>query len=168
MFIPFESLPADSRVWIFQANRALTNNEVQIANERLRAFTDEWQVHGAPLDSSYSVRHNQFIVLAADESQQSASGCSIDSSVRVLKELQDILGVELFDRNQVAFLLNGSVTLIDRKDLKEKFSDGILNEETLTFNNLAGTKKELETSWLIAARDTWLRRYIPNALSKVK
>src|SRR5690606_41191692 len=73
---------SDLRVWIFQANRALTNNEVQIANERLRAFTDEWQVHGAPLDSSYSVRHNQFIVLAADESQQSASGCSIRSEER--------------------------------------------------------------------------------------
>lgn len=166
MFVPFESLPPGARVWVFQASRPLTDPEIQVAHERLRAFTESWVVHGSPLDSSYSIRHRQFIVLAADESSQRASGCSIDSSVRVLKELQALLGVDLFDRNQIAFLEGDKVRLVPLKELKQKFDDGILSGDTLTFNNIVDTREALETAWLVPASETWLKRYLSNALAK--
>lgn len=168
MFVPFDSLPSGSRVWIFQSNRRLTDQEMQIAEARLRAFTEEWVVHGSPLASSYSIRYNQFFILAADESDQMASGCSIDSSVRALRELETLLNIDLFDRNQVAFLVEGKVTLLPLKNLKENFATRILSGDTLTFNNLVGTTDELQDRWVLPAADTWVKRYIPNTLANVK
>lgn len=168
MFVPFENLPLRSRVWVFQSNRPFTAEELKSADLKLRAFTDEWAVHGNPFETSYSIRYNQFIILAADESAQSASGCSIDSSVRVLKALEQLFGVRLLDRNNVAFLQSDEVTLVPLQDLKQKFKDGILNEDSLAFNNLVATRQELEESWLAPAGQTWLKRYILNPLAKVK
>jgi hypothetical protein len=168
MFVSFESLPPTSRIWIFQANRSFSTQEVETVSTMLREFTDEWAVHGTPIGTSYSIQYNQFIILAADETQQSASGCSIDSSVRVLKSIEQLLAIELFNRDLVAFLADGRVQLIPLKNLKEKFAAGILNDESLTFNNLVNTKGDLEKGWAVPAGETWLQRYIPNPLAKVK
>ena len=167
MFVPFESLAPVSRIWIFQANRRLGPAELETVNSSLREFTGEWAAHGSPLKTSFTVKFDQFIILAADDTHESPSGCSIDSSVRVLKGLEQTLGIQLFDRNQVAFNLGGEVVLVSLRDLKQKFQEGILNQETLTFNNLVGTKSEFEKVWLLPAGDTWLRRYIPNELANV-
>ena len=168
MFVSFESLPADARVWVFQSNRPFSQKEIEVINSRLQNFSEEWNVHGIPLNSSYRIAFDQFIVLAADESQQTASGCSIDSSVRVLKELEEMLDLSLFDRNRVVFKKGDSFVTLRLPEAKENFLNGILNEDTLTFNNLVKTKAELEAEWLVPARHSWVRRYIPNPLAKVK
>ena len=99
---------------------------------------------------------------------ESPSGCSIDSSVRVLKSLEQDLGIQLFDRNRVAFKSGDAVKLIPLQHLKQKFQEGILNEGILTFNNVVTTKSALDHEWLVPAGNTWLKRYIPNELVKVK
>lgn len=168
MFVPFQTLPPTSRIWIFQANRPLSSEEMTLAEASLRDFTEEWNVHGHPLNTSFTIEFGQFIILAADESNQTASGCSIDSSVRVLKQIESSTGIDLFDRNKIAFRAGDLVTLVALKDLKQNFQEGILNEDTLTFNNLVSNKRDLEESWLVPAGKTWLKRYIPNTLAKVK
>lgn len=168
MFVPFESLPPDARIWIFQSDRPLTADEKSLAEERLFEFTNEWAVHGNPFNTSYTIQHHHFIILAADESSQNASGCSIDSSVRVLKELEQQLGINLFDRNLIAFWADARVTLIPMKELKQKFESGILNEQSLAFNNLITTRGDLERTWLLPVGGTWLKRYVSNPLAKVK
>jgi hypothetical protein len=167
MFVPFESLPPSSRIWIFQANRPMTTEESEVTESTLQRFTEGWGAHGSPLKTSFALKFNQFIVLAADELHQAASGCSIDSSVRVLKELEQSLGLQLFDRNYIAFKTGEHVSLVALPDLKQKFKDGILNGDSLTFNNLVATKAEFERSWLTRVRETWLKRYIPEEVVKI-
>ncbi|HEX8038157.1 MAG TPA: hypothetical protein VF490_03360 [Chryseosolibacter sp.] len=164
MFVPFSSLPPSSRVWVFQASRPMAAKELEIAEHRLAVFTGEWAVHGTPLKTSFVIRYDQFIVLAADESDGTASGCSIDSSVRVLKEIGQSIGIDFFGRDQVAFKIGNKVQLIPLSQLKEKFSDGTLNGDSLTFNNLVDTKSAFDAHWLAPAADTWLKRYLPNVL----
>lgn len=168
MFVPFETLPQTSRIWIFQADRSFSSQEAKVVDRMLREFTDEWAVHGTPIETSYSIQHDQFIILAADERQQAASGCSIDSSVRVLKNVEQLLGIKLFSRDFVAFLVDDKVEVVALKELKEKFGSGILNDHSLTFNNLVNTKGDLAKGWVVRAGETWLRRYMPNPLAKVK
>lgn len=168
MFVTFDCLPPVSRVWIFQANRPFSADELIKIEATLRRFTDEWAAHGSPLKTSFAVKFGHFIILAADETHETPSGCSIDSSVRVLKSLEQDLGVRLFDRNLIAFKSDRGVDLIPLQDLKQKFQDGILNEGTLTFNNIVSTKSALQSEWLVPAGNTWLKRYIPNELAKVK
>src|SRR5918992_1402536 len=100
MFVPFESLTPASRIWIFQANRRIARGELEVVKSNLREFTEEWAAHGSPLKTSFTIKFDQFIILAADETHESPSGCSIDGSVRVLKKLEQSLGIQLFDRNQ--------------------------------------------------------------------
>lgn len=168
MFVPFASISPESRVWIFQADRPITASESEIAESKLRGFTDEWNAHGEPLKTSFTVKFGQFIILAADENHHSPSGCSIDSSVRVLKEIEQSVGIQLFDRNLVAFKVEEKIILVPIGDLKQKFHDGMLNEETLTFNNLVNTRSQVESDWIVPAGKTWLKRYIPNELVKLK
>ena len=168
MYVPFESLPPTARVWIFQSKRPFTAEEEQFMQTRLKSFAAEWRVHGTPLNTSFLIAHRQFIVLGVDETQQMASGCSIDSSVRALKDLEQSFGLSLFERDQVAFKTGDGVLTIPMAKLKENFANGILNEDTLTFYNLVDTKAQLDTEWLVPAKETWLKRYLPGALAKVK
>lgn len=167
MYIPFESLPPASRVWIYQASRPFSAQELPAVHQHLRSFTDEWSVHGVPMETSYSIVLDQFIVLAANEAAQTASGCSIDSSVRALKGLEQSLGLSLFDRNLIAFKKADEVIVVPLAELKEKFVGGILNADTLTFNHLVSTKEEFEARWITRVAETWLKRYMPNPLAKV-
>lgn len=168
MFVPFTSLSPESRIWIFQADRRIAANELEILESKLHDFTEGWTAHGEPLKTSFTVKFDQFIILAADENHHSPSGCSIDSSVRVLKEIEQLIGVQFFDRNQVAFKIEEKIILAPIQHLKQKLNDGIWNEETLTFNNLVSVKSQFEQEWLVPAGKTWLKRYIPNELVKLK
>jgi hypothetical protein len=168
MHVPFTAISPDSRIWIFQADRPMTADELKITESKLREFTGEWAAHGQPLRASFSIRHNRFIILAADESHQNPSGCSIDSSVRTLKEIEGIAGIQLLGRNQVAFMIKDQIVQVPLTALKEKFKQGILNEDTLTFNNLITTHGQLEAAWLVPAGKTWVKRYIPGEMAKSK
>ena len=64
MFIPFDSLPDHARLWIYQANRPVTNSEKNIISDALLAFTQQWLVHGEPMMASYAIYHDQFLILA--------------------------------------------------------------------------------------------------------
>jgi hypothetical protein len=158
MLIPFQQLPATSRVWVYQADRKITSAEKGIISEVLTAFTQGWSVHGQPMETSFEIRHDHFIVLAANDQ---ASGCSIDSSVRAVKEAGTAAGVDFFNRTNVAFQTAEGITLLSMSDLKKKYGEGIWNGTTPAFDNLVDTKGKLDKAWIALAGDTWLKRYIP-------
>lgn len=161
MFVPFEKISDRSRVWIYQSNRKLNLDEVRIISDSLKAFTERWLVHGSPMQASFDIRFNQFVILAADEDVNSASGCSIDDSVRTFKSLGSDLNIDFFDRAQVAFRTADDVFLIPASELKNKLSDGIWNAGTIVFNNLVSSKGDLDKSWQAPAGSTWLKRFLP-------
>jgi len=161
MFVPFESISPSSRIWIYQSDRKFTAQERIIADEYLRTFSENWAAHGQPLKTSFDIRYDQFIILAADEGYNDASGCSIDASVRAIKEIEVRFSVRLFDRNQIAFMKNDSVILVPLQDLKQKYLSGTWNEATPAFNNLISIKSQLQEEWIVAAGNTWLKRYVP-------
>jgi hypothetical protein len=156
MLVPFSQLPPTSKVWIYQGNRKFSEDQKDIITGLLKSFTNQWEVHGAPLEASFDLRYDQFIILAANDS---ASGCSIDTSVRIMKEIGDRIGIDFFDRNLIAFSENSEVKLIAMKDLKSTFNAGGWNENSLFFNNAASTIEDFQTNWLSKAGKSWLKRY---------
>lgn len=161
MYVTPDSLSPQSRTWIYQANRQLTDSEVIRASEQLHSMCNSWMVHGQPLKTSFEIRYHRFIILFADESESSTSGCSIDSSVRAVKSIGEMLGIDFFNRNLVAFLHTENVVIFELSALKENFRSGILHGDSLTFNNLVSSKSELDSSWIVPARDTYMKRYLP-------
>lgn len=162
MFVPFESIPSTSRVWIFQSGRKLSQEEKTIISGQLKLFTEEWAAHGQPLMASFDIPYDRFIILAADEGFNAPSGCSIDASIRVIKEIENQLQLDLFNREQVAFKKDDEVLVIPLQNLRQKYREGSWNEKTLTFNNLVNVKGRLGEEWIIPAGNTWLKRYVPN------
>ena len=159
MYVPFDSLEDSARVWIYQAGRKFTKTEKETISETLSAFTHQWVAHGNPLRTSFKIFHDQFIVLAADENFEQASGCSIDGAVRTIQQIDKQYGLNLFDRTKVAFL-KGEISVVNQVDLAKSLEKGLWESNTLTFNNVLATKGELLTHWVVPASQTWLRRYL--------
>ena len=162
MYIPFEQLPAHSRVWIYQAERILTEKEIEIVKQRLTRFCEGWNTHGNGMPTSFDIFDQQILILAVDESGLGASGCSIDSSVKVLRELESMLGVNLTDQGKVSVRnSSGDLKVFPALVLKSKVQAGELTLEQEVINPLIRTKADLHQLWQ-PVRNSWLNKYFPN------
>ncbi len=161
MYIPFNELAPESRLWIYQANRVLLSDEVEIISTQVKVFCEKWLAHGSPLKTSFKIEHNLFLILAVDENVSGASGCSIDGSVRMLKEFQTQLGIDFLDRSNVAFFIDNKIVLHKFIDLKRLFSEGILTDKSVSFNNALTSKQDVETKWMAFTSESWLSKYLP-------
>jgi hypothetical protein len=150
----------DSRVWVYQCNRLFTLNEALEIEELLKEFTRQWKSHGTPVKGAAHLFFGQFIILIADETATGVSGCSTDSSVRLIKDIEQKFGVNMFDRTTLAFVVKDKTQLLPLSQLQYAFDNGFINADTLYFNNLVQTKEELENKWIVAIKDSWLARKI--------
>lgn len=162
MYLPFEKMPESARIWVYQSNRKFTPEEIAYASARLTAFCEQWNTHGALMPSSFELLHDQFIVLAVDESKLGASGCSIDSSVRTLREIEQKLNISLLDQGKVSFISDGQVITSKLQEVKDYIKAGNLQEDTRIFNPLINRKEDLSEKWIIPAKDSWLKKYFAN------
>lgn len=161
MNLSYQSLlPADfspaSRVWIYQATRLFSIGEALGIEERLQAFTEQWQSHGAAVRGAGFLFFGQFIVLMADETNTAVSGCSTDSSVAFIKSLEKEFNTSLFDRTQLAFVVKNRVQLLPLSQLQYAYAQGFIEASTLYFNNTVLTKAALESEWIIPVQESWL------------
>lgn len=152
-------MPENARVWIYQADRKLTTTEEEQIQQTGNVFFEDWAAHGAPLKCAFKIFHHQFVVISVDESHNQVSGCSIDSSVGFVKHLEQQLNINFFDRTKLAFIHDEEVFLESLNNLKTSVTSGRISESTLTFNNLVSSKSELDDSWLVPAKSTWLNKY---------
>lgn len=145
-----------NRIWIYQADRFLTEDEVQSVNAALANFVASWTAHGSTLAGTASVRDNLFIILEVNEEQAGVTGCSIDKSVHFLKKLGQDLGIDFFDRMKVSFRAEDrEVRLVTRGAFESLIESGAVTADTIVFNNLIQNSSELATQWEIPFRDSW-------------
>lgn len=162
MYIPFDQLPTHSRIWVYQAARAFSSEEKELISTSLKQFCEGWNTHGNLMPTSFQILEEQFIVLGVDESSLGASGCSIDGSVRILRELEKQLEINLTDQGKVSFKKSeGQVTVYPSLGIKSKVLSGEIERETLVLNPMVKIKKDLENVW-ISANESWLNKYFPN------
>lgn len=150
----------DSRVWIYQSSRLFTLNEALAIEELLNDFIAEWLSHGVPVKGAAHLFFGQFIILIADEKATGVSGCSTDSSVRLIKEIENRFKVNMFDRTTLAFIVKEKIEMLPLSQLQYAVDNSFITPDTLYFNNLVQTKEELENKWLIPLKDSWLNKKI--------
>lgn len=165
MFVPFENMPDHARLWIYQASRNLSDVEEKAIFQLGQVFLSRWATHGKPLEASLKIYHHRFIVVAVDEQQNQASGCSIDSSVAFVKEIEQKFNtpgqpLSLFDRTLIAFRQGDDVYTLPMNEAKKQIAEGAIPEDALTFNNLVSTKAQLETAWVVPVKKSWLGKYL--------
>jgi hypothetical protein len=151
-----EDFDDTSRVWIYQADRRFTMQEALQIEAMLDVFVEQWNTHGTPVKGFATMFFGQFIVLMADESAATVSGCSTDSSVRLIKSIEQTFQVSLFNRQLLGFVMKDNIQLLPLAQLSYAVEHGFVTRDTLYFNNTVQTKAELQEKWMIPAGNSWL------------
>ncbi|MCW4470271.1 ABC transporter ATPase [Flavobacterium sp. MFBS3-15] len=159
MYVPFDTLPEESRIWIYQSNRKFSDEEMAEIEIALKNFLEEWTAHGAGLEASYQLKYNRFIIIAINQSAQAATGCSIDASVHFIQSLEQKYGVDLLDKMNVTFKNGEHIAYKPLIDFKKMAKEKSVSANTIVFNNLVNTVGEWEEYWEVPAGESWHSRF---------
>ena len=160
MFTEYKNLPNNSRVWIYQSDREFTSKEIEFISTKSVEFINTWTRHGDNLKGSFTIKYNQFLVLAVDESFNNVSGCSIDSSVRFVQLLEKELHLDLMDKMNITFKEGEDINLVKLPDFQRFAKERKITQETIVFNNMVNTKEDFENNWEIPAKQSWYKRFL--------
>jgi hypothetical protein len=153
-------MPSDARVWVYQSNRALSADEVKNINDEGERFISGWSAHGAALRASFEILYDRFVVIAVDEKQALASGCSIDKSVHFIKNLEQKFNLNFFDRMQVAFKSGDKIEACSLNDFEKLADQKSVDEDTIVFNNMVSSKTAFENEWEVPLKKSWQSRVL--------
>lgn len=153
-----EDFDPGSRVWIYQSSRLFMLSEALEIEKLMNDFVSQWNSHGSPVKGYANLFFGQFVVLMADETASGVSGCSTDSSVRLIKNFETRFNVNMFDRQMLAFIVKDKIQLLPLSQLNYAVENNFIDSNTLYFNNLVQTKQELENNWIVPVKDSWLSK----------
>ena len=160
MTLPFNEMPANSRIWIYQSDRKLNDSELDQIKLKLTDFLKNWTAHGDDLKSSFEIRYDRFIIIALNEKSAKASGCSIDASVRFVQKLENVISADLMNKLNVSFKEEQSINIVSLSVFQNFVKAGKITSETIVFNNMVQTKGELALKWEVSARNSWHARFL--------
>jgi hypothetical protein len=149
------SFSPQSKVWVYQSDRKFSAAEVETIQQQLNDFTAQWKAHGRQLMAKAEVLHDYFIVFIVDEASANATGCSIDASVRVVKEIEQSYNVDLFNRFNMAYKLEDQIVVTSKEDFETLISIGKVGPGTIVFNNMVQNLAEFETKWEVPFENSW-------------
>lgn len=155
----FYPLSDEARVWVYKSARPFTPEQAETAQRRCRAFAADWMAHGASLAAAAEVIGDRFVVLAVDERQALASGCSIDSSLRFIQQLEAELGLSLTDRMVVVHEQEGAMRSCRANEVEDLLKQGLLTPDTVVFDDLVATVGDLKARFRVPLRQTWMARW---------
>jgi len=160
MLVEFNTLPEESRVWIYQANRSFSAEELQEIQTKLDVFIENWAAHGSDLKAAYTLKYKRFIVLGLDQNTNAATGCSIDASVHFIQQLEKDYNVDLMDKMNVSFKQGEFVAYKTLIDFKKMAKDKAVSKNTIVFNNLVNNVAEFKENWEVPASESWHSRFL--------
>lgn len=159
MLVDFNTLPDESKIWIYQSNRKFSDDEVTAIEIAIATFLTDWAAHGTSLEASFQIKYNQFIIIAVNQENQMATGCAIDASVQFIQSLEQKYTVDLLDKMNVTFKLGEHIAHKTLIDFKKMAKDKAVTKNTIVFNNLINTLGELQEYWEVPAGESWHSRF---------
>lgn len=160
MIVEFNTLPENSRVWIYQSNRSFTEDELGEIKTKLIGFLGRWATHGKDLEASFELKYKRFIIIALNQDINTASGCSIDDSVAFIQQLEKDYNVDLLDKMNVSYKQGEFVAYKALKDFRKMAKDNAVSKNTIVFNNLVTNIAEYKENWEVPASESWHNRFL--------
>ncbi|MCK0109816.1 ABC transporter ATPase [Flavobacteriaceae bacterium S0825] len=160
MLVDFNTLPETARVWIYQANRSFTEQEIEDISSKLDVFIENWTAHGGDLHSGYEIKYKRFIVIGLNQNLNSATGCSIDASVHFIQQLEKEYNVDLMDKMNVSYKQGEFIAYKPLTDFRKMAKDKAVSKNTIVFNNLVANKAEYIENWEVPASESWHSRFL--------
>jgi hypothetical protein len=161
-----ENFSKNTRVWIYQSSRLFTLSEALQLEDDLKQFGENWLSHGASVNASCFLFFGYFIILMADEAEITVSGCSTDSSVRFVKNIEQSYNVSLFDRTNLAFIVKDKIELLPLSQVNYAIQNGYINDSTLFFDNAIQDISAFKNKWIVPVADSWLGKRLNNKIKE--
>ena len=159
MIIDFKNIPDDSRIWIYQSSKDLSDSEIKIIDNKTTLFLENWKAHGNELQASYLIKERRFLIIAVNERFNPIGGCSIDYSLQLVNDISTTINLDLLDRLSVNYRLENNIKSISLRDLKNKIKNKSFSPETIIFNTTVKTKKELSSDFELKISSSWLSKF---------
>jgi len=149
----------ESRMWFYGLSKPMTADQSAQLKSMMEQFVAQWQAHGAQLAASYRIIADQCLIIAVDESQQQATGCSIDKSVHLLQDFGASQGLDFFNRLLVFIMGSEGLEALSPAELKSRIASGDIDGNTPVINTLARTLRE-SGDGMIPLKDSWAAKYL--------
>ena len=160
MYVSFNLLPPNAKVWIYQSDSNLSSKDVELIEKEVKLFLNNWSSHNKEIESSYEIRYNRFLIIGLNENINSASGCSIDKSVNFIKNLQSILKVNFLNRLDVAYKIENEINSISLLEFQNMIRENKLSKDSIVYNNMIDTKKLYLNSWETRIENSWHKKFL--------
>lgn len=148
-----------SRVWFYGLEHPMSAAQEEALREMLDAFVADWKAHGADLAAAYALEEAQYLTIAVDESQQQATGCSIDKSVHLLQSFGASNGLDFFNRMLIHVRTPEGSKALTSAALKAAVAEGTVDAATPVRHALAATLGERGDGWIPLAQ-SWAAKYL--------
>ncbi len=160
MFVDYNEISEDAKVWIYPSSRKFYANEIDEINEKIKKFIDNWKADSSSFKASYQFLYDRFIVLVAEDSETPLTNTEIDASVTFILELQSTYEVVLLDKMNVCFKQGKYVQYKDLKDFKKLLKNKAVTGKTIIFDNLITNKTDFESFWESPISESWYNRFL--------
>lgn len=137
------------QVWIYRSIKKLSLVQEDEIARMAGAFIHQWAAHGNKLAADFDILHHHYLVFFVDKSVAEATGCSIDDSVGLIREIESKYQLGLLDRMQIGFLKGEEVKFHPYNDLKSLFDAGEIDGDDFVFNAMLTNKKEFDEGFLL-------------------
>lgn len=159
MLVDFDTLNNESRVWVYQSNRTISKNEITEIELEIKKFLISWTAHGSDLEASFIIKYDRFIIVSLNESFAKASGCSIDSLVRFIQDLEKQYSINLLDKMNVSYRHGEFIAYKPLIEFKKMIKNRSISKKTIVFNNLINNKSEFLNNWEVPIEESWHNRF---------
>jgi len=149
----------ESRMWFYGLEKPMTSAQSEQLKSVMDEFVAQWKAHGTQLAAAYRIIADQCLILAVDETQQQATGCSIDKSVHLLQEFGAKHGLDFFNRLLVFTMGERGFEALSPTVLKARITEGRIDGDTPVMNTLAATLRE-SGDGMITLRESWAAKYL--------
>ena len=160
MYVDYNSLPEDSKVWVYPSDRKFYPNEIEEIEGKIKNFIENWKSDDENFKASYQFLYNRFIIFAVDVESYQLTNEDIDISVSFILELQETYHVSLLDKMNVCFKQGEFVQYKELKDFKKLLKNKALTGKSIIFDNLVSNKEDLDNHWELAIEDSWYNRFL--------
>jgi hypothetical protein len=160
MFIDYESISNDAKIWIYPSSRKFYPTEIEEVDEKIQSFVENWKSDDENFKASYQFLYNRFIVLIADDENTTLTNVDFDASVSFILELQNTYKLELLDKMNVCFKQGKFVQYKELKDFKKLLKNKALTGKTIIFDNLITNNEEFKNFWEVPIEESWYNRFL--------
>ena len=160
MYVSFNLLPPNAKVWIYQSDRNLSNIDIELIEREVKLFLNNWSSHNKEIESSFEIRYNRFLIIGLNENINSASGCSIDKSLNFIKDLQSLLEVNFLNRLDVAYKTGNDINSISLSEFQTMIREKKLSKDSIVYNNMISSKQSYINNWETTIENSWHKKLL--------